>query len=480
MAGLFNTLNTANKGLFAQQTALHVTGHNLSNAETPGYTRQRVELKADLPYRLPGIGYLGTGVKVESIIRYSNQYVAKQIRQESHDYGKFIAKSEAIDELEMIFNEPTSSGLNFYMGEMFDSWKELSVNPELSTSKTLVVEKSQAFADIANHMLKQMDNLNGETHAQIDKEVLDFNSAIDKLQVLNQNIHNAAIRGGAPNDLLDERDLLLKNMSESMDFKAGFDEFGRASISVTDEAGNSVDMLKFNGEKEVLTYERNPDSNEAGTFKLGDKEIKVSSGAMAGYKDSIKDVEGAREDLINNLKVVTEAINKTHSFGETKDDIFKLDEGSDPVLTISDVYTKDHSKINAGKVGGAAGDGSVALNLSKIRDIKFNTKEDGSIENTVDPETETYEQSTNGKTVEGMYRDTVATIGISKQHSDNMIKNQESLLNQLFLRRESESGVNIDEEVTNVIKFQRSYEANARVISVVSEMLDTLINRTGV
>ncbi len=195
MSGIFNTLNTANKGLMAQQTALHTTGHNISNANTKGYSRQRVDMKADLSYNYPGVGQLGTGVKMEAVVRIVNDYVSKQIRQENGTMERFTAKSDVIDQLEVIFNEPSTTGLNFNLGEMFDSWQELSKNPEMLTSKTVVVEKSKTLADTLNHMANQIDSLRDETIGQIDKNVLDFNSTIDKLDKLNRQIFNISVKG---------------------------------------------------------------------------------------------------------------------------------------------------------------------------------------------------------------------------------------------------------------------------------------------
>ncbi|HEY4544107.1 MAG TPA: flagellar hook-associated protein FlgK [Tissierellaceae bacterium] len=486
MSGLFNTLNTANKGLMTQQTALHVTGHNITNANTPGFTRQRLDVKADLAFRYTGVGQLGTGTKMSGIVRFSNAYVARQIRQENGVFEKFKSKSEAIDELEMIFNEPSSSGLNFYIGEMFDSWKELSMNPELSTSKTLVVEKSIAFTDIANHMLNQMDSLTNETHGQIEKNVLDFNTTIDKLDSLNRQIYNIGIRDEVPNDLLDQRDLFLKDLSSLADFTADFDKYGRVEVKLNSEDG-SKNILEFNGNKAKLQYdknENNPDEVFSLVSNVGDKEekqiIKISSGSIKGYRDSLSDIKIRSDELKLNIKVIAQSVNKVHG-----DDIFKIEDSGR--INVVDKYKNNHSLINASgaKFGKnnqntEAGNGDRALAISKIREVRFKLNDNNIITNTYDKDTLSFSQDNMGKTIEGMYRDTVAKIGISKQHSDNMIENQEALLDQLNLRRESESGVSLDEEVSNVIKFQKAYEANARVISVLTEMLDTLINRTGV
>ena len=171
------------------------------------------------------------------------------------------------------------------------------------------------------------------------------------------------------------------------------------------------------------------------------------------------------KNLDNFAKTMATAINNMHSKGVNKEDFFASKDGGE--ITASNIKVNiDENKVNAGyptTEGGAPpeGDGSLALDIARLRNEKLPF---GNGENTI----------------EGAYNDIVTKVGISKEQSDNMVENQETLLDQLTLRRESTSGVSIDEEVTNIIKFQSAYEANAKVISVLSEMLDVLINRTGV
>ena len=225
MSGIFNTLNTATKGLLAQQTSLHTTGHNIANANTEGYSRQRVDLQADIAYHFEGVGQLGTGVKMNSVIRMVDDYVNRQIRQENGSLQKFITKSDVLEQLEIIFN----------IEEMFVAWQELSKNPESINSKTIVAEKSKTLADTFNHMMNQIDSLTEETIGQIEKDAFDFNSIIDQIRGLNDQIFNISVKGHIPNDLLDQRDMMLKNLSSIMNFDAKFDSYGRVSISVDGE-----------------------------------------------------------------------------------------------------------------------------------------------------------------------------------------------------------------------------------------------------
>lgn len=458
MSGIFGTLNTANKGLIAQQTALHTTSHNISNANTEGYSRQRVDLKADLAYNFAGVGQLGTGVKMESIVRMVDDYVNKQIRQENGTLERFTTKSEVMGQLEIIFNEPSDTGLNFNLGEMFEAWQELSKNPESLNSKTIVVEKSKTLAETLNHMSNQINNLRDNTIAELEKNVLDFNTTITKLDTLNKQIFNISVKGQVPNDLLDQRDLLLKDLSSITDFEADFsDKFGRVMIKV---GGNQVltenevnKMLIDNAKPPVITIDK-------GLFNP----LAIKTGQIKGNMEGLKDLDDILKGLNDFVKLMAENINGAHINDEHGNPI----PGIEPIfvtydsagnIKVNDEILKDPSNIIAGATPSSpVGDGSRALEISRLRNVKL----------------------PGGTTIEGAYRDIVTKIGISKEHSDNMVSNQEILIEQLVLRRESTSGVSIDEEISNLVKFQKSFDANAKVISVLADMLDTLINRTGV
>src|SRR5699024_8446062 len=137
MSGLFGTLNSVSISLGVQQSALQTTGHNIANANTTGYSRQRVSLVAENPYRLAGIGQLGTGVRISSIDRIVDPYVNKQLQSENSSLEMYKQKADVIGQLESIFNEPSDTGLNNSINEFYSSWTYLSSNPETLTSKTM-------------------------------------------------------------------------------------------------------------------------------------------------------------------------------------------------------------------------------------------------------------------------------------------------------------------------------------------------------
>lgn len=496
MSGIFGTLNTANKGLLASQIGLHTTGHNLSNANSIEYSRQRVDFKADLSFNYAGVGQLGTGVKMESVVRMVDDYVTKQIRQENGTLQEFRSKAEVLEQLEVIFNEPSDTSLNFNIGEMFDAWQELSKNPELPTSKTIVVEKSKTLAETFNHIMRQIGDLEVETEDLIGKNVKDFNGIIDELETLNKQIFNITVKGQTPNDLLDQRDLLLKDLSSITNFDVSFDKYERVSIGIGgsgDDKWNILEAGKGKNELEIVTTDEDgvkldePQINIVSIDEDGD-EVKtpitnsINTGEIRGRLEALKDLENRKEELESFGKTLAAAINAVHGeleVGEGQESRFFIYDDVKGTLKVNELVDKDNSLIIAGNNSESPeGDGSRALAISSLRNLKLNF-ENGNFDemdfsDIVDDNLELIDQS-GGNTIGGYYNNIITSIGISKEHADNTVANQDILLGQLEMRRESTSGVNIDEEVTNLIKFNSAYSANARVISTLTQMLDTLI-----
>lgn len=476
MSGLFGTLNNATKGLNVQQSALQTTSHNISNANTEGYSRQKVTMVADNPYTLGGIGQVGTGVRIASIDRIVDPYVNNQLRNENSSLEMYSQKSDVLGQLEGIFNEPSTTGLNNNLSEVFSSWTYLGSNPELATAKTMVAQNSETFTDTLHHMSNQIDNLHDGTVQDIEKNVLDFNSKVAQLDSLNNQIFNVTSQGQAPNDLLDQQDKLLKELTGIAGVEASYDKFNRVSITVGGESVLTEDSIA------ELSVGTDPTD---GQLSVGKETITITSGNIKGSQEALTEIDTKKQELNDLAFTFATAVNKIHSDGGTGADFFELGSGEDYAASIQvkQEILDDVSTINAGKnlAGVVSGDGTRAQAIASLQNTKLDYSSDQA-GMTYDKETMTLSiiNSTKGSTVSGAYNDSVTQMGIVKQQSDNMVESQESLVSLLEARRDSVSGVSINEEVTNTITYQSAFEANSRIISVVSEMLDTLINRTGV
>ena len=514
MSGLFGTLGTATSGITANQVALQTTAHNIANTNTDGYSRQRVHMTTKPPYVIAGTGTIGTGVNVTGVERVVDDFVRSQIREANSKYTYNTQKSDTLGQLEDILHEPSDDGVIKSLNTLTDSWQKLAENPELGTSKTLVVENANSFADSIHQMATQINQLHKDSISNLQKSVLDFNEKIDQLADINKKVFTLTSRGETPNDLLDQRDTLLKDISGLVNINTEFDEYGRTTLSVdgqtildfknethntlsvvvgTDANGNALVSARADSSKANVALGR---QTEVGTVMLTKKddagntaysEIKTSEGDMGGYQESAREILEHMDELNDFIAKIGKATNMVMTGGQNKlDGFFTL--GNDPSryaldFKVNDAIAKDPSKIPAGKAldgTGSAGDGSRALAVSWAMKTKFKTPVRDADLDAYDESTMKFNESQDGQTFAETFNNIVTKNGISKQKADNMAAAQKVVLNNLENKNESMSGVNINEEMSDVIKFQQGFQANTRVLSVIAEMLDTLVNKTGV
>ena len=547
MSGIFTTFNTAKRGMFAQQHSINTTSHNVTNANTEGYSRQRVQLETTPGYSIPGVGMMGTGVQISAITRIRDAYLDTQIRYETSIAGQYKARQEILEQVEMIFMEPSDAGLNTLMGRMWDSWQELSKSPENSNARTIVRENAISFTDNLNHMYEQLETLKNDSIELAEKKALDIHTILDQLQGLNNQIFKISIKGEKPNDLMDKRDLLLDQLSEIIDFKCTEDSHGRIIIKSGDqtllntlkhkEITQEISMIRSVQEEvedgEVIsakvTLIRGGDSirgiktlnmdeaqyknfkslfedgeNIEGKMILNEKswdgkletfsDVKMTAfdtnhGELIGYQSIIEEVGSYQEELNNLAKVVAHAVNTIHmDNGSELEGHIAFFEGIDGTINASNIKINakiidDVQKINTGTVYPllAEGDGERALAIAQLRNTRLNILEiiqdTGSI--VYNPDTMIIDDMGGGTSFESYFKDIVAKLGISTQQSDRMVDNQAALTGQLTQRRDSISGVSLDEEIANLVQYQHAYQANSKVISTLTLMLDTLIHGMG-
>ncbi|MCG8484440.1 MAG: flagellar hook-associated protein FlgK, partial [Clostridia bacterium] len=250
MANLFGTLNISKKGMMAQSFAINTTSHNISNADTPGFSRQRVHMQASSPYTYSGIGHLGTGVDVVGIERIRDEFLDAQICYEVSINGRYEASQTVLEQVEMIFLEPSDTGLNEYMTAMWDSWEELGNYPEKSNGSTFVAGTSKTFADELNRMSLQLDTLKLDTISTIEGKTYDANQLIHEIQDLSDQIYKLSTKDLSANDLMDRRDLMIEKLSAIVNVNVDYDEFSRVKITEADSGSNIV-LLGFNTQEPV-------------------------------------------------------------------------------------------------------------------------------------------------------------------------------------------------------------------------------------
>ncbi|MFA6942110.1 MAG: flagellar hook-associated protein FlgK [Clostridiaceae bacterium] len=233
MAGLFSTFNIAVRGMSVQQKAIDVTSHNIANANTEGYSRQKVTIETTRPFS--GLSYsLGTGADVTNVLRVRDSFMDHQIRNETSTQGLYTTRDSFLSQVESIFNEPSDTGISTLTGKFFDAFQELSKQPQDSNARTVAAEQSSALTDSLNQVYKQLTSLKGNAVQSIQTSVIDINSNLTQINDLNKQIMSASITGNTPNDLMDKRDLLIDGLSSKFNITVDKGQFNGVEIKFGD------------------------------------------------------------------------------------------------------------------------------------------------------------------------------------------------------------------------------------------------------
>src|SRR6185436_14094790 len=216
----FMGLETTLRGILAQQLALDVTGHNIANANTVGYSRQRASLVATDPYTVPGVtrppqaGQLGTGVDVDQYERVRDAFVDIQLRAQTMLNGANQATQDGLQQVEQAFNEPSDSGLNSLLAKYWSAWQDVSNNPENLATRQALAAAASSLAGGFNQVAQQLSTLQSQTATNVTYTINDVNSIGTQIAALNDAVAKSTVTGDHPNDLLDQRDLLIDKLSE--------------------------------------------------------------------------------------------------------------------------------------------------------------------------------------------------------------------------------------------------------------------------
>ncbi|MCL6627538.1 MAG: flagellar hook-associated protein FlgK, partial [Alicyclobacillus shizuokensis] len=296
MLGTFLGLEIATRGLQAQQAAIEVTAHNVANANTPGYSRQRADLTATLPLEVPGLtsavhGQIGTGVEVAEIQRLRDNYLDNQYWDQNQYLGQWQATQDSLQKITAILNEPSDSGISTVMQSFWNAWDQLATNPGDLSARNLVAQSAVTVAQTLNQMANQLSDLNDDLTTSLGDTVDQVNSYLTQIAQLNKQIDIVSQSGNQPNDLLDQRDYLVDQLSSLVDISVKSDGTTPFQISI----GGTVVL-------DDQTVETDPsDPSQPVLHTTGDPanplSIPVSGGQVKGLVDSLSLLAGYQEDL---------------------------------------------------------------------------------------------------------------------------------------------------------------------------------------
>jgi flagellar hook-associated protein 1 len=447
----FTGLQTALRGLLASQQEIDTTGHNIANSGTPGYTRQTANLATTQPLATTS-GLLGTGVTVQGYQRVRDGFIDTQLRAQTMLKGYASAQQDGLKQVEMSLNEPSNNGLSSLLSAYWAAWQNVTNAPEDVASRQALAQSAQSLANGFNSLSGQLTTIASQTQQQQQITMGQVNSMGAQIAQLNQAITAAEMTGNTPNDLLDKRDVLIDQLSA----------LGNTSISVTaGQAGNlgSIDVT-FGGAALVT-------GNAAASPALTYAGLpSITSGSLAGMQavvDSITDPTTGYLTSLNTLAgTLASATNAQHAAGFDMNGspggaFFDFSAGNEAATITVDPAIIGSPSLVAASSNGEVGDAS---NATAIADLQ-----------------QSFLIGT--ATIDQTYSQLVTQIGGDSQLAQQNLSNQTALVQSLTNQRASVSGVSLDEEMTNLLQFQRGYQAAARALTAMDQMIDQLINRTG-
>ncbi|GIQ69967.1 flagellar hook-associated protein 1 [Xylanibacillus composti] len=528
MFSTFHGLETSKRALFTQRVALNTMGHNIANAATEGYSRQRVNMTATRPMDAPAFarsnapGQIGTGVEYSSVVRLRDNYLDMQFRRENQSMGEWGVRDATMRSLEKIINEPSESGLRAVMDEFWNSWEVLNRDPQLLSARVDVVGTAVNLVDTLKHIDTSLNTLAADLDNNIGRKVTEANNIIENIAILNGLIRKTEGLGNNANDYRDKRDLLIDQLSTLVDVEVtetpdGILSITSAGVQVVNHeavvplaaanaagatAGELAGYEASKAEVETLRQQLNAMVN---TLMTGTVEVQVQNGYVAS-KDMVALVdvrlengtvipagetipEGSRIEAADPaqsfIRLEVNGFNGLHQLGyglsnppSGNRSFFTTTDGS-ATFTIANIQVNPDIQKNTDLIAASGkydivgtdaqvirGNSDIAHAIAGLRDKVF-----------------TYPQnvtSLSQGTTDDYFRALTGDLGIRAANTTRNYNNQRDLVDAINMRRQEVSGVSLDEEMSDMIRFQHAYNAAARNMTAVDEMLDRIINGMGI
>jgi flagellar hook-associated protein 1 FlgK len=449
----FSGLNVGLSSLYAQRRGLELTGHNVANANTEGYSRQRVSLEADAGPLTPALHSVwhgsGNGVAVADVQRIRDVFLESRALEERGTEAELREGQMLLSRVEGILAEPSDAGIQSQLSDFWAGWDDVANHPTDLAARSQLLERAQTLANGLNTAVDRIQAQRGASQEQLAATVADVNSTAAAVADFNKAIMSASHAGLSTNDLSDQRDLLVQRLGSM------------AGVTVRSGEAGSVDVLL--GGRALVTGKHSEalvaqqTAGAGGPSSVGwafEGAPAVVGGNAGGLVQGINVVlPRYREGLLGIAQQLDTQVNAKHTAGFDQDGLaggpfFALDATGRLGVVLSDPRKVAASSTPGGDAGGG--------NALKMAD--FDGAADGP---------------------DSAYRKLVVQLGVEAQSANRRVDIQANILGQIDAAREADSGVNLDEEMTNMLAFQRAYEGSARFLSAVDQMLETLINRTG-
>lgn len=459
MTSTFGGLQTALSALQAQRRGLDVTGQNVANANTPGYTRQRVALESVNAGQNPALWSIydgaGNGVEASTISRLGDELLNSRVRSEHTRLARLTTAETTLGQVEQAFSEPGETGLQQQFSDMWSAWDDVANNPGQSAPRTALLTKSAIVAGTVNQVRSTFATQYDSQRQQLDTVVAAVNTAATSVAELNVAIRGADLANLPANELKDRRDVLALDLATMVGATSTFAADGTLTLSVGGSSlvsGAQARQLGATGSASLAGQAADPvtlrwtDTNApvAGAGQVGGL-MEATNVTLPGYDGKLSAVAAQ----------LATSVNAAHAggydlAGAAGGDVFSWSAAGGLAVVITDEkkLAASSSATPAGNLG--AGNAAALSALKK------------------DP-----------AGVDATYRQLIVDLGVVSQAASRRTQIQGEVTTQADAARDSQAGVNLDEEMVNLLTYQRAYEGAAKVLSTIDEALQTLINMVG-
>lgn len=480
MHGIRSVLDMAKGALMAQQKAMTVTGHNIANVNTPGYSRQKVILEANTALFTSRIK-IGMGAMVGSVVQYVDQFTNRLIFQKTSLQKEYESKTFILSHMEAIFNEANDHGLTAAMDEFWKAWQDLSNNPGGLPERTALLGKAEILSRQFNTMNSDLNQIRRSMNTNLGTSVTELNRLVKQIAELNEKIVLAEADDTTANDLRDSRTKAVEKLSELIGNVSLEDRNGALTVMTSDGIllvdGNQhwtlsqeVDGIYWNNTRADVS--RRLVSGKIGAW------LDIRDEIIPQYLANLNELAGTFIHQVNTLHLTGYSLS-----GETGKYFFENFRtppdtpnendftGAASYIRLSSDVKGRPENISAGGISGDPGDNEKALQILSLQT-------DGTLQMrkwTVQNRGGDVSSSLQIESMDDYYRTLIGELGIL---SEELIQNQgfsQAMIDNLNELRDSVSGVNLDEEMTEMIKIQRAYEAIAKLVTIADEMLQAVL-----
>lgn len=489
--------NTAVSGLMGSQKKIHVANHNVASAEREGYSKQATYERSNTALRLPGVGYMGTGNNIYDIRRVRDAYVDFKYRKENSPAGEWQVKRQSLTELEGILKGTREHGINVSIDEFFSSLEDLSTNPSDNSYKMSFRQKAEALAVRLNETAQSFNRKQAGLNIEVGAKIKEVNDITTQIANINGQIFRMEIDGRHANDLRDQRDLLVDKLSKIVDIDTSEDN---NKFTVKVGGTTMVDHDYTKQFKYPPRTEKSKIDEKQFMYQLeweDEDPVILHSGELKGLIES-RDGNGV-DPAFKGVPYYVERLDEfARGFAKKVNEVFEKgnNDPSNPGKKNIKLFTKDgvtsgsfanYSELKAGNIKLS---GEVLSSLDYIMTSETGLPEDNKlVKEIIDlRDNKTFFVKGIGTppvpaysgTPEDFLTSIISTLGTDSQYSDRMDKNQSAIMDNIENQRLSISGVDLNEEMNNVVRFQQLYSASARMITVFDEIFQKTINNLGI